>query len=64
VRQPSKSPVAAGFSRPKLAICVYHVPDHLWRIPMRLKKLLPDSRLALRTHNGDGFDCVCYCTPN
>ena len=25
--------------RPKLAVCVYHVPDHLWSIPMRLHEL-------------------------
>jgi FkbM family methyltransferase len=29
--------------RPKLAVCVYHAPDHLWRIPLRLRELLPDS---------------------
>lgn len=50
--------------RPKLAVCVYHVPDHLWRIPMKLHELLPDSKLTLRTYNADGFECVCYCIPN
>lgn len=50
--------------RPKLAVCVYHLPDHLWRIPMRLHELLPDSQLTLRAYNADGFECVCYCIPN
>jgi FkbM family methyltransferase len=49
--------------RPKMAVCVYHVPDHLWRIPLRLAELLPDSRFTLRTYCGDGFECVCYCVP-
>lgn len=50
--------------RPKLAVCVYHCPDHLWRIPLKLHELLPDSNLTLRTYNADGFECVCYCVPN
>jgi FkbM family methyltransferase len=49
--------------RPKMAVCVYHVPDHLWSIPLRLNELLPDSHFSMRTYNGDGFDCVCYCIP-
>ena len=49
--------------RPKLAVCCYHAPDHLWTIPQRLNKLLPGSQLTLRTHRSDGFDCVCYCIP-
>ena len=49
--------------RPKLAVCVYHMPNHLWRIPLRLRELLPDSLLTLRTHTADGFECVCYCIP-
>lgn len=48
---------------PKLAICVYHRPDHLWRIPLMLKQLLPDSTLTMRSHMLDGFDTVCYCIP-
>jgi FkbM family methyltransferase len=49
--------------RPKMAVCVYHHPDHLWQIPIKLHELLPDSELTLRTYNADGFDCVCYCIP-
>jgi len=50
--------------RPKMAVCVYHAPDHLWKIPLQLDKLLPDSRFTMRTYCGDGFDCVCYCIPH
>lgn len=49
--------------RPKMAVCVYHAPDHLWSIPLQLNELLPNSRLTLRTYCADGFDCVCYCIP-
>lgn len=50
-------------NRPKMAVCVYHQPDHLWSLPLRLSELLPDSRFTLRTYYADGFDCVCYCLP-
>lgn len=49
--------------RPKMAVCAYHAPDHLWSIPLQLNELLPEFRLTLRTYCSDGFDCVCYCFP-
>jgi len=49
--------------RPKMAVCLYHVPNHFWIIPLRLNELLPDSRFTLRTYCADGWDCVCYCIP-
>lgn len=49
--------------RPKMAVCVYHAPDHLWNIPLQLHELLPEFRLTLRPYCFDGFDCVCYCIP-
>lgn len=49
--------------RPKLAVCAYHLPDHLWKMPTMLNKLQPNSLLTLRAHCADGFDCVCYCIP-
>ena len=50
--------------RPKMAVCLYHAPNHLWSLPLRLSELLPDSRFTLRTYCADGWDCVCYCIPN
>jgi FkbM family methyltransferase len=50
-------------SRPKLAICVYHRPDHLWQVPLAMHALLPDSRMTMRSYFQDGFDTVCYCVP-
>jgi FkbM family methyltransferase len=49
--------------RPKMAVCLYHVPDHLWSIPLRLNELLPNSLFSMRTYASDGFECVCYCIP-
>jgi len=49
--------------RPRLAVCVYHHPDHLWSIPLLLNELVPESRLTIRSHMLDGFDTVCYCLP-
>jgi FkbM family methyltransferase len=49
--------------RPILAICSYHRPDHLWRIPAYLKTLTPDSASFLRCHCADGLDTVCYAVP-
>jgi FkbM family methyltransferase len=50
--------------RPALAICAYHLQDHLWRIPQRIHDLLPEGRLLLRPHCADGFDLVCYSIPS
>jgi FkbM family methyltransferase len=49
--------------RPVLAVCAYHTPDHLWRVPLSLKSLAPDSLLFLRSHCADGLDTVCYSVP-
>ena len=50
-------------SQPKLAICAYHHPDHLWRIPLMIRKLLPWHRITLRTHCFDGQESVYYAFP-
>jgi FkbM family methyltransferase len=50
-------------NRPVLAICGYHKPNHLWRVPVSLKNLAPDSALFLRSHCADGLDTVCYAVP-
>jgi FkbM family methyltransferase len=49
--------------RPVLAICGYHRPEHLWQVVTRLKSLLPESTLHLRSHCADGLDTVCYSVP-
>lgn len=48
--------------RPRVAVCVYHEPDDLWRIPKLLRKLLPGHRFHLRQHGWDGWELVFYGT--
>ena len=52
--------------RPKLAICVYHGYDDLWRIPLLIDSMVPDYTFCLR-HNGGNIiptEFVLLCKPN
>lgn len=46
--------------KPKLAICVYHKPEHLWEIPLYLKKIVPQYKIFLRHHTMSDYETVCY----
>ena len=46
--------------RPRVAACVYHLPSHLWEVPLLLKELVPAHKLHLRYHGFNGFDVVAY----
>lgn len=46
--------------RPRIAACVYHLPSHLWEVPLLLKELAPTHKLHLRYHGFNGFDAVAY----
>lgn len=48
---------------PILVICVYHRPDHLWRIPLLIQSFSIKYRLFLRPHAAEGWDLVCYAIP-
>lgn len=48
--------------KPKLAICVYHKSEDLWKIPLYIKKLVPEYKLYLRTYTNYFMDTVCYAT--
>lgn len=48
---------------PVLAVCVYHLQNHLWRIPLLLRQWRGDYALFLRPHNEEGWDLVCYAVP-
>lgn len=45
---------------PKLAICVYHKPEHLWEVAFLIHKLNADYELYLRHHTLITTDTVCY----
>ena len=49
--------------RPRLAVCVYHEPQHLWTIPRLIREIEPSYRIALRYHQFNGFDVVAYALP-
>ena len=48
---------------PLLAVSTYHSIRDFFEVPHLIRKLSPDSKLYLRSHN-DGFhDTVCYAVP-
>jgi FkbM family methyltransferase len=50
-------------SRPAIAACVYHVQDHLWKIPLLLRELGDGYRFFLRPHMTECWETVCYALP-
>jgi FkbM family methyltransferase len=46
--------------RPKLAICIYHKPAHLWEIPIYLKAIVPEYKFYIRKHSLFFDDIVLY----
>jgi FkbM family methyltransferase len=49
--------------RPVLAVCVYHTQHDLWRLPLLMKSMVPDYKMYLRCHEGDGWQTVAYAVP-
>jgi len=48
---------------PKLMICIYHKPNHLWDIPLQIKSILPDYELYIRHYGAELWDTICYAIP-
>lgn len=46
--------------KPKLAICVYHLPRHIAEIPALIREIRPDYTLRLRHHGPSLFETVLY----
>jgi hypothetical protein len=46
--------------RPKLAICVYHKPEDLFKIPKYIKNLVPEYKLYMRHHAWSLIETVLY----
>ncbi len=46
--------------RPKLAICVYHRPEDMWKIPEYVLSLHEDYRLYFRHYNYSASETVMY----
>lgn len=46
--------------KPKLAICIYHKPDDLWKIPLMLKEWVPEYRMHIRHYGRRYYGTVLY----
>lgn len=47
-------------NRPKLAICIYHKYDDLWKIPQYIHQLVPEYRLYVRHYHYTWEETVLY----
>ena len=50
-------------SRPALAVCLYHKPEHLWQIPLLIRSWDLGYSFYLRGYEYSGFDLVMYAIP-
>ena len=48
---------------PILAICVYHLQEDLWRLPLLMREMVPSYRMYLKTYRGDALQTVAYAVP-
>lgn len=46
--------------RPKLAVCIYHKPDDLFRLPLMIKKINPSYQLYVRQYSASRTGTVLY----
>jgi len=46
--------------KPKLAVCIYHKPEDLTKIPLYIKRLVPEYRLFVRHHSNKTTETVLY----
>ena len=46
--------------KPKLAICIYHEYEHLYKIPMMIKEMVPEYKLYMRHHSDTSSETVIY----
>jgi FkbM family methyltransferase len=49
---------------PVLAVCVYHLQNHLWKIPLLIQSINPNYNFFLRPHLLEGWDLVVYAIPD
>ena len=47
--------------RPKMALCVYHYPSHLYEVAEYVRELVPQYQFSLRQHVPLFGDFVLYC---
>ena len=49
-------------NHPQLAICAYHMPDDIWKIPSHIKKMDDNYKIYFRHHSYTDSETVCYAT--
>ena len=47
--------------KPKLAICIYHLPWDIYKIPMLIKELNCEYKFKIRLHSRGYEELVLYC---
>lgn len=47
--------------KPKMAICVYHLPWDIYKIPMLVKELNCEYKFKMRLHSKGYEELVLYC---
>lgn len=50
--------------RPRLAVAIYHEPEHFFEIPAYLMQLLADYRFYIRQYSCGRFETLLYAVPN
>ena len=49
-------------AQPALAVCAYHLQEHVWQVPLLIHSFHPGYRYYLRPH-GQIWETVCYAVP-
>lgn len=49
--------------RPILSICLYHAIEHIWEIPLWVKRLVPEYHLFLRRYSDECWEQILYAIP-
>lgn len=46
--------------KPRLAICIYHKPEHFYEIPFLIREMVPEYKLYIRHHRPTFNETVLY----
>ena len=50
--------------QPRLAVCVYHRPEHYWSLPLQIIRYNSQYEFFLRHHESEIYETVLYCVPS